>query len=149
LDLERGGERFSKHRGVRGHGVGNGVQVLGGQDEVVGERAVPADDAEHRAPLAVGAPAGETGAARAAHGVDLADDAAADERRRTLLDDADELVAQDPGERVVAAGELDVGVADSRAQHAYEGFARGWLGRRNVVPHSQAAVLQPQSSHAR
>src|SRR6185295_3522206 len=141
LDLKRGGERLGEHGGVRGHGVRDRVQVLGRQDQAVGECAVPAHDAEHRAALAVGTPARETRAARPAHGVDLTDDAAADERRRTLLDDADELVARDPGERVVPARELDIGVADSRAQYADERFARGRLGDRNVLPYAQAAIL--------
>ena len=110
---------------------------------------MPAHDAEHRAPLAVRAPACQACAARAAHRVDLTDDATADQRRRPLLDDADELVAQDSGERVVPARELDVGVANPRAQNADEGFARGGRGDRHVVPHAQAAILQPQCSHAR
>ena len=93
LDLERRGERLCEYGGIRGHGVRNRMQVLGRQDEVVSERAVPAHDAEDRAPLAVGAPARETGTACAAHGVDLPDDATADQRRRPLLDDADALVA--------------------------------------------------------
>src|SRR2546430_3575187 len=148
LDLERGRERLGEHGGVRGHGVGDRVQVFGRQDEVLGERAVPAHDAEHRASRAMRAPAREARTAHAAHGVDLTDHAAADERRWTALDDADELVAGDAGVRVVPARELDIGVADSGAQHAYERFARGRLGDPNVVPHAQAAILQPESPHA-
>ena len=125
------------------------MQVLGRQDEVVGERAVPAHDAEHRAPLAVRAPAREACAACAAHGVDLTDDPAADQRRRTLLDDADELVARDPGERVIPLRELDIGVTDPGADHAHERLARGRRGDRNVVAQPQAAILQPEGSHAR
>jgi hypothetical protein len=97
----------------------------------------------------VSAPACETGAAQAAHGVDLTDNAATDEPRRALLDDADELVARDPGERVVPARELDIGVADAGAEHTDERFARRRLGDRSVLPHVQAAILQPEGSHAR
>ena len=97
----------------------------------------------------MGAPARETRAARAAHGVDLTDDTAADQRRRALLHDADELVARDSRERIVPARELDIGVADAGAQHAHEGFAGGRLGDRDVVPHAQAAIFQPEGSHAR
>src|SRR5204862_7454498 len=124
------------------------MQVLGWQSEVVGERAVSAHDAEHRASLAVAAPARETRAARAAHGVDLTDDAAADEGRRALLHDADELVAQDPGERIVPVDELDIGLADTGAEHAHERLARGRLGDRSVVAQVQASILQPDGSHA-
>src|SRR5205823_14043098 len=124
------------------------MQVFGGQDEVVGERAVPAHDAEHRAALAVGAPARTTRAARAAYGVDLTDDASAHERRGSLLDDADELVARDPGERVVPARQLEVGIADAGAEHTHECLARRRFGDRNVGPCAQAAILQPEGPHA-
>src|SRR5205823_6876456 len=120
----------------------------GWECEILGERAVPVHDAQHGTTLAMAAPARDTRAARAAHGVDLTDDAAADERRRPLRDDADELVARDPAERVVPARELDVGVADAGEQDTHQRLARGRLGERNVVPHAQAAILQPEGSHA-
>src|SRR5439155_11743782 len=87
---------------------------------------------EHRPALAVGAPAGTTRAARAAYGVDLTDDAPAHERRGSLLDDADELVARDSGERVVPARQLEVGVADAGAEHTHERLAGRRFGDRNV-----------------
>jgi len=87
---------------------------------------VPARDAEHGAALAVGTAAARARRAAAAHGVDLAHHAPADERLGAPLDDADELVAQDPGARVVAAGDLEVGVADAGADHADQRLA----GRR-------------------
>src|SRR5205823_549427 len=82
LDLERRREGLGEHRGVGRHLVRHHVQVLGWEREILGERAVPVHDAQHGTTLAMAAPARDTRAARAAHGVDLTDDAAADERRR-------------------------------------------------------------------
>ena len=147
LDLEGGGERLGEDGRVRRDGVRYQMQVLDREREILGEGAVPAHDAEHGAALAVRAPAGRTRGAGTTHRVDLPDDAAADERRRPPLDDADELVARNAGEGVVAARQLDVRVADPGADHPNERLARGRLRDRNVVPEAQATVLEPESEH--
>src|SRR5690348_6028413 len=103
------------------------MQVLCWEAEELGERAVPARDAQHRAALAVGASARDARAACAAHGVDLPHDPPAGESPTAALDHPHELVPRDAGERIVAPGELDVRVANPGFQHSDEGLAR----RRN------------------
>jgi hypothetical protein len=76
--------------------------------------------------------------ARPTAAVDLADDAPALER--SGLGDADELVAQYPGESHVAADQLKVGLADAGAQHANEHFTLPWGRRGVVVPAGERVV---------
>ena len=120
-DLERRGERLGEDRCVVAHAVGHAVQVRERQTQVLGVRAVAVDDSEHGSRLAVGrAPAWQVGA-RAARGVDLADDTRAEPLGVRRLDDlADELVAEDSRVGVVAARQLEVGAADARERDADE-----------------------------
>ena len=114
-----------------GSAVGHRVQVRDRQRQVLGEGAVAADDAEHGALLAVRAPSRPAGRARAAGRVDLADDAPADPLGRAGAAARRAPTNSWPGtprERVVAAHELEVGVADPREAHAHERLARGRRG---------------------
>ena len=116
------------------------------QRHVLGVGAVASDDAEYRPRLAVGRPRVAARLADAAHGVDLAHHAAPDPCRVRRLDDlADELVADDARERVVAAGELDVGAADARERDADERLA---ICLRPVdIAHRQLTIFEPQRLH--
>ncbi len=123
-DLERRSQRLGEHGRLVGDGVRHRVEVGERQRHVLGVGAVASGDAEHRPRFAVGRPRVEARLAGAADGVDLADDAAPDPGRVRRLDDlADELVADDARERVVAADELDVGPADARERDADERLA--------------------------
>src|SRR5690242_8009728 len=123
------------------------MQVLDRQREILGEGAVPAGDAEDGATLAMGAAARGAPTARAAHGVDLADDPPAAERCTRARDDADKPVSRDARERVIAPGELDVGVTDPGLQHPDECLTRGRVGPRDVVPEVKVTVFEPQGAH--
>src|SRR4030095_4424480 len=79
------------------------------------------DDAEHPARRAVPAEAGGTEHAVAAREVDVADDAAADQRRVARgLDAADPLVPERAPDLQVAARDLEVRAADAREGDADE-----------------------------
>ena len=118
-----------------------------------------AADAEDRALRAVPSEAFRAPRTAAAREVDLADDALPEERRgRGSLDDADELVAGDAREAVVAALQLEVGVADPREEDADEGEAPPRRGPPHVADggpagvederaHSANATRDPASSH--
>ena len=82
-----------------------------------------------------------------AYRVDLADHAVTNELLRPFLDHADELVSRDTCERVVAMGQLDVGVADAGKKDAYQRFAAGYFRSRHVVAEVQLPVFEPESSH--
>jgi hypothetical protein len=150
LDLQGRGQRLREHRDGVGEAVRHGMEVLHGKDQRLGERAVARLDAQDRAPRAVGAPPRETGRARPAGGVDPADHPAAPPLRgaRRLLDLAHELVAGDSGVRVVATGQLEVGVAHACEPHPDPRFTGRDLGYREVLAVPQDAVLQPQAAHA-
>src|SRR5690349_16548276 len=122
------------------------MQVLDGQREILGKGAVPAYDPEDGAALAVGASARDARAACAAHGVDLPHDPLAGESPTAALDHAHELVPRDAGERVVAPGKLDVGVANPGLQHSDQGLARGRNGDLEG-PQVKLAVFEPQGAH--
>ncbi len=123
------------------------MQVLHGQREILGEGAVAPGNAEDRAALAMSATARGARAARAAHGVDLTHDPPAGERCTPVLDDADKLVSRDAGERVIAPGELDVGVADPGLEDPDERLPSGRVGPRDVVSEDQLTVFEPQRAH--
>ena len=108
---------------------------------------MPAYDPEDGAALAMSAPARGASAARAAHRIDLTHDPSAAEERAPSFDHTDKLVSRDPRERVVAPGELDVGVADPGLQDPDEGLTRRRVGPRYVVPQVQLAVFEPQGAH--
>jgi len=104
-DLERGGEWLAEHGGLVGHGVGHAVEVGDGDRDQVGEGAVAADDADHRARRAVAAQAGAARRAGAAGRVDLGHDPRADPLRAPSAETTvpHELVAGDAREGGVAA----------------------------------------------
>ena len=145
LQLEGRGGGLGEDGHVVGHRVRHGVQVLDRQPEVRREGPVPGHDAQHGPLLAVRAPAGPAGRARAAGGVDLAGDTAADPLGRAArrLDRAHELVAGHARVGVVAAHELQVGVAHARDAHAHERLARRRHGGGEVVAHAQR--LRPRA----
>ena len=148
LDFECGGGGLGEDRHLVGNSVRHHVQVADGQHQVRREGPVARDDAEDAPPLAVGAAAREAGRARAARGVDLADDTAADPLGRAvrLPHDANELVPWNARVRVVATDQLEVGVAHAGQAHAHERLARGrsWLG--NVVAQAKSLALEPQGA---
>ena len=91
---------------------------------------------------------------RVACGVDLADHAPPDELARVTarvvryrLDHADELVTEDPGERIVAAAQLDVRIADPGADDAHDGFTVGGCRQGKILTKSKVSVLEPKASH--
>lgn len=127
------------------------MEIPDRQDDVLGERAVAALNTENLPALAVGPSAGEAGMARAAGDVDLAHDPLPHQLgARCRLDHlSHELVAEDARERVVAAGELEVGVADAGLEHADQGIAGSWLGIGYVTANPEGAVLEPEGEHVR
>src|SRR3989442_2581874 len=86
-------------------------------------------------------PSTAAGFARVADGVDLADHALS-------FPLADELVSRNASEWVIAASQLDVGVADAGCDHAHQRLARRWRGARHVVAQAKLPVLEPQCAQA-
>src|SRR5206468_5151195 len=113
-NLEGGRERLGEDSRLVGDAGGHLVQVRERQREALREGAVTAADAEHVAPLAVRPAAGEARRAPAAGHVDLAHYPPSHPflGAHGGLDASHELVAGDARERVVAAHELEIGVAD-------------------------------------
>jgi len=130
-NLVRRGNRLGKHRHLVRERVGNGVQIGLRYRDLVGERAVVVEDAEHRAVRAVRLQAGLAGVAALACAVDLADDTTA--RQWARLRHAYELVAEHTAESHVALDQLQVGFAHARAQDPYEYFPRCGRGIRSGV----------------
>src|SRR6202162_297766 len=120
-DLAGRGQRLGEDRLLVGDLVRHLVQVVLGESQVLGVRARVPEDAEHAASGAVTSEAAPAPIAAPAGEVDLPDDALAHPRRaRGSLDAADELMAGNAREAVVAAPELQVGVADARRDDAHE-----------------------------
>ena len=106
-------------------------------------------DAEDGAGGAVAAEPAAAPVAVAAGEVDFAGDAAADDGAAIGLDDlADELVAGDAAEAVVAALELEVGVADATQQEANARVAFGAAWERDFAKRD-AAVFEMDGDHRR
>jgi hypothetical protein len=123
------------------------VEVLARQGQIAGERSIATDDPEHGAPLAVARAPAPAGGAPVADGVDLADDAPADELLRALLDHPDELVAEHADVGVVAAHQLEVGAADAGEQHAHQRFALGRPRDLEVLAQANPRLLEPDRGH--
>src|ERR1700693_4437401 len=120
-DLAGRGQRLGEDGLLVGDLARHLVQVVLGESQVLGVRARVPEDAEHAASGAVTSEAAPAPIAAPAGEVDLPDDALAHPRRaRGSLDAADELMAGNAREAVVAAPELQVGVADARRDDAHE-----------------------------
>jgi hypothetical protein len=143
LDLERGCHRFDEGGSVGRNLVGHHMQVGRRQREILGERAIPIHDSQHGAPLAVRGTPLSTGAAIAAHRVDLTHHAFAREVVRSVVYYPNELVAEDSFIWVIATSQLDIGVADTGLEHTHQYLAVWWRWYQNVVPNAKRAVLQP------
>ena len=63
------------------------------------------------------------------------------------IDDADELVPEHAGVRVVAAHQLQVGVAHAGDGDADPRLAGRRFGDGQVVAHPEAAILEPEAAH--
>jgi hypothetical protein len=135
LHFERRGRGLHENRRLVRQRVGHGVQVPDRQTQVRREGAVASDDAEHRALLAVRRPTGAARHARAARGVDLTGHAPPHPcgRRGSRDDRADELVPRHAREGIVAAHELEVGVADPGQVHAHQRLVDRRDRQRNVL----------------
>ncbi len=149
LDLQCGGSGLGEDRRLVGQRLRDLVEVRQGEGEVGGEGPVPIHDPEDGPSLAVGRSARTAGGAGAAHRVDLAHHPTPSPLRRVrrALDDADELVARDPGVGVVAAHQLEVRVAHADQAHLDEGLTPGRRRGRDVLPQAELPVLEPQSAH--
>ena len=143
-DLAGGGQRLDEDGLFVGDGIGDFVKILRGKREIFGEGAVMIDDAEDGAASAVRFQAAQTEfadrfvAVGGTGDVDVAGDAAADPAGLLLLECrggvtavadfghfADELVARDAAEVVVAAQDFNVGVADASEAN----FDQGPVGK--------------------
>lgn len=147
LDLERGRGRLREHGHLRRQRVGDNVEIFRWKRQVFGERSVASCDPENSATFAMGGASVAARFAFMAYRVDLADHAVTNELLRPFFDHADELVSRDAGERVVAMGQLDVGVADAGKKDPHERFAAGYFRSRHVVAEVQLPVFEPESSH--
>ncbi len=145
LNLQGSCEGLGEHRLGGVEAFRDDVQVSRGKNEVFGEGAVAPGDSENGAIAAVGGHSRPAAAAGAACGVYLPDHLLAGERAR--LDDADELVARYTAERVVAPGQLDVGVADAGDEDPDLALVRGGLRSRQVAAQGELSLLEPQPFH--
>ncbi len=128
---------------------GTGCRFAAGSARYSAKHAVPSQDPQDGPLLAMRAPAGATGRAGAARGVDLAHHAASGELGpvRRPLHAPHELVPGHAREGVVALHHLQVRVADPREEHPHEGLAGGRDGKRDVVPQAQRLLFQPERAH--
>jgi hypothetical protein len=160
-----GGQRFDEDGLFVGNGIGSLVEIFDRERKVFGEGAIVVDDAEDGAAGAVRFQSAETEfadgvVAKGGTGdVDFAGDAAADPAGSRLLDGgrgvsaiadgddfADEFVAGDAVEVVVAAENFDIGVADAGQADFDQGpvgaeFGEGLFNRREF------AVLDLEGFH--
>jgi hypothetical protein len=123
------------------------MQVLERERHILGERAIASHDAQHGASRTMGASPSSAGRAPTTHRVDLTDHAGAGQMGRAVFDAADELVPQHTAVGVVAARQLDVGVADPGPHDPNEGLPVGGLRCGNVVTEAEPSILEPQGEH--
>ena len=83
---------------------------------------------------------------KARNGIDLADDTPSHQLGRTLLDRSDEFVTGNTAKWVVAASELDVGVADPGGENKHQSLALV-LGNGQVIAQPQLPILEPECAH--
>ena len=164
-DFACGGERLHENGLFVRDGIRSLVQISHWEREVFGEGAVVIDDAEDGAPGAVCFQSAEAEFAErfvavgGAGDVDVAGDAAADPAGLLLLDGrswlaaiayrddfADEFVAGDAAEVVVAAEDFDVGVADAGEADFDEGPV-GEEGGRRFFDRDELTVLDLEGFH--
>jgi hypothetical protein len=127
-NLECSGEGLDKNSGFVGDAIGNHVQVALRQSHVLGKGAVPSNETEDSPAFAVTGESGTAAGALPAADVDLSADPPADESPvRRVHDFADELVAEDSLESLVAMDDLQVSVADAGQAKTDKRFA---VGRR-------------------
>lgn len=124
-DFAGGGDGFGEDGDVIGEGPGDFEEVFHREGEEFGEGAGMFDDAEYGAAGAVAAETAAAPGAAAAGEVDLTDDTFADPLGGSLFHDADELVAGDAGEAVVAGEEFEIGITDAGGGHTDESAAAG------------------------
>src|SRR5215471_17317580 len=104
-------------------------------------------DSEHRAPGAVTSLALSAPAAPAARQIDLPDDALAlPARPLRPFDDTHELMSGNAGKRVVAALELEIGVANSRSDDAHQREPATRRGLAHVI-HARFTAVENQRLH--
>jgi hypothetical protein len=142
------GERLGEHGHFVGHAVRDGVQILYGKRQKLGEGAVPAADAGDRPALAVLADAVPTGAALPAPDVDLADNAPADpvrSVRRRLAHHADELVAGHAAEVRVPDKDFQICSADAGQPDADQAVVR--VRRPEHIAQLEPAVAGYERTH--
>ena len=146
-DLAGGGQRLGENRVLGGDGIRQHVQVPLRQREQLAENARVFHNSQHGAMRAVAAQFAPAPLAAAAGQIDFADHAPAHQRAIVRFHHhADELVPRCAAKTVVAALELEVGVADAAAQQADEREASGAAGRP-APPHLDAAVFQVNGEH--
>ena len=132
-DFAGGGERFDEYGVLIGDGTGDEMKIFERQSEIFGKRAVVIHDAEDGAERAMSFEAataeGADGAivVRGAGNVDFAGDAFAEPFDFFFCGDtvnggdfADKFVAGDSAKGVIAAKNLNVGVADAGETNAHE-----------------------------
>ena len=126
-DLAGRGERLGEDRLLVGDLPGHFVEILQRKSQELRVRPRMAEDAEHAALRAVASEAAPALIAAPAGQVDLPHDALSNPGRAGgPLDAADELVAGNAGEAVVAAAKLQVRVADARRDDAHERETASW-----------------------
>ena len=128
---------------------GTRVQVDGRQREVLGERAVAAEDAEDAPHVAVSPTRDTASVAAATTDGDLAGNATADSMgviRRRVFDDADELVAGHARECRIAAQKLEIGAADAGRLDPDQAFI-DWGGLVALLEGQPAASFEDERAH--
>src|SRR5512143_1065826 len=146
-DLARRRERLREDSLIVRHAVRDEVEIRLGKSQPFRVRARMPADAEDRAPRTVASEPSSAPAAPAAGEVDLADDAAPEEREAGgAFHDADELVARDPSEGVVAALQLEIRAADPREEDADERKARPRRGSPHLTD-PRPSRLEEESAH--
>ncbi len=148
-DLVGRRERFDEDRELVGDRVGNRDQVRIRQPEKFGECAVAAEDSKHGAvrTMARHRAAAPWQLARPHAAFISPDDAPSEQRPIPGCDDfADELVAGDAAIGHVAAGEFEIGAADSGQTHAHDTLAAA-RGRIGIVGAILDLAVEFERSH--
>lgn len=147
-DFTGGGEGLGEDGAVCRNGLGDDVQVALGKREEFLESAGVVHDSEDGAVRAMAEQALVAPFAARAGQVDLAGHALTDERGCIGFGHfGDEFVARRSGEAVIAALQLEIGIADSGAEEAQQRKAVGTLGTVDFA-HRDGSVFEVDRKHA-
>jgi len=123
------------------------MEVLDRKCQILGEGPIPVDDSQHGPLFAVRRSTLPASGALSAGCVDLSHYAPTLQVLWAGGDNADELVPQDSPEGVVAALQLEIGIADAGLEHTDECLTGDRFRDGNVISHAEVAVFQPEPTH--